>query len=182
MPSIKLDIVTAERVVYSEDVDVVIAPGVEGELGILPHHTPLMTTLQSGELRVRQGGEEFSMAVSGGFLEVRPDRVIVLADSAERVEEIDIERAEEAKKRAEKRLEEKYTPETDSARAEAALRLGIAVVPRIVHRHPVDTDVSTCQPRQHDDQPHNRNHKRSHVLFLLFFDLVGPLFGNDALA
>ena len=122
MATIKLDIVTAERVVYSDDVDVVIAPGIEGQLGILPHHSPLMTMLQPGELIARKGSEEFSLVVTGGFLEVRPDRVIVLADSAERTEEIDIARAEEAKKRAEQRLEEKYAPETDSARAEAALR------------------------------------------------------------
>ena len=122
MATIKLDVVTAEGVVYSDDVDIVIAPGIEGQLGILPQHSPLMTMLQPGELIARKGGEEFSLAVSGGFLEVRPDRVIVLADSAERAEEIDIARAEEAKSRAEKRLEEKYTPETDSVRAEAALR------------------------------------------------------------
>ncbi len=84
------DIVTAEQLVFSEDVDAVVAPGVEGQLGILPHHTPLMTMLQPGELRVRKSGEEFSLAISGGFLEVRPDRVIVLADAAERADEIDI--------------------------------------------------------------------------------------------
>jgi F-type H+-transporting ATPase subunit epsilon len=122
MASIRLDIVTAEQSVYSEDVDMVIAPGIQGQLGILPHHAPLMTMLEPGELVVKKGNEEFYMAVSGGFLEVRPDRVIVLADSAERAEEIDIERAEEAKRRAEKRLEEKYAPEVDTARAEAALR------------------------------------------------------------
>ena len=101
--------------------DVIVAPGVEGELGILPHHTPLMTTLQPGELRVKQGGEEFSLAVTGGFLEVRPDRVTILADAAERAEEIDIARAEEAKRRAEERLGRPATEE-DSVRAEAALR------------------------------------------------------------
>jgi F-type H+-transporting ATPase subunit epsilon len=122
MAPIRLDIVTAEQSVYSEEVDMVIAPGVQGQLGILPHHTPLMTMLEPGELVVKKGGEEFYLAVSGGFLEVRPDRVIVLADSAERAEEIDIARAEEAKRRAEKRLEEKYAPEVDAARAEAALR------------------------------------------------------------
>jgi len=122
MASIRLDIVTAEQSVYSEDVDMVIAPGVQGQLGILPHHAPLMTMLEPGELVVKKGSEEFYMAVSGGFLEVRPDRIIVLADSAERAEEIDMARAEEAKKRAEKRLEEKYVPEVDAARAEAALR------------------------------------------------------------
>ena len=122
MPGLKLDVVTAERVVYSEDVDVVIAPGVEGQLGILPHHTPLMTMIEPGELRVRKGGEEFSLAITGGFLEVRPDRVIVLADAAERVEEIDLARAEEAKRRAEERLHEGRVPGMDEVRAEAALR------------------------------------------------------------
>ncbi len=121
MPNIRLDVVTAEQVVFSEDVDVVVAPGVAGELGILPHHAPLMTTLQGGELRIKKGGEEFSLALSGGFLEVRPDRIIVLADAAERVEEIDVARAEEAKRRAEERLLEHQAPEADLARAEAAL-------------------------------------------------------------
>ncbi len=121
MTRMRLDIVTAERSVYSDDVDMVIAPGVEGQLGILPHHAPLMTMLQPGELIARKGDEEFALAVSGGFFEVRPDRVIVLADSAERAEEIDIARAEEAKRRAEQRLAERYTPGVDAARAEAAL-------------------------------------------------------------
>jgi F-type H+-transporting ATPase subunit epsilon len=111
--------------VFSEDVDLVVAPGVEGELGILPHHTPLMTMLQPGELRVKKGGEEVSLAVSGGFLEVRPDRVIVLADAAERAEEIDLARAEEAKRRAQERLS-RHTPDIDAARAEAALRRSLA--------------------------------------------------------
>ena len=121
MATTKLDIVTAERVVFSDDVDVVIAPGVEGQLGILPHHAPLMTTLQPGELWVRQGEAEFCLAISGGFLEVRPDRVIVLADTAERADEIDIARAEEAKRRAQERLRERG-PALDVARAEAAMR------------------------------------------------------------
>ena len=121
MASIKLDVVTAERVIFSDDVDLVVAPGVEGQLGILPHHTPLMTMLQPGELRLKKGGEESFLVVTGGFLEVRPDRVIVLADAAERVEEIDLARAEQAKRRAEERLKERPT-ELDVARAEAALR------------------------------------------------------------
>ena len=121
MASIRLDIVTAERAVFSGDVDVVVAPGVEGQLGILPHHTPLMTTLQAGELRARKGGEEFSLVISGGFLEVRPDRVIVLADAAERAEEIDVARAEEAKRRAEERLSDRQAAGLDEARAEGAL-------------------------------------------------------------
>jgi F-type H+-transporting ATPase subunit epsilon len=126
MPSLKLDIVTAERIVYSEEVDAVIAPGVEGQLGILPHHAPLMTILQAGELVVRRGNQEDSMAISGGFLEVRPDRVIVLADSAERAEEIDVARAEAARKRAEERLRDRQAEGLDETRAEAALRRAIA--------------------------------------------------------
>jgi len=125
MSSLKLDIVTAERIVYSDEADVVVAPGIDGQLGILPHHAPLMTTLQPGELRVRKGGEEFSLAISGGFLEVRPDRVIILADAAERAEEIDVSRAEEAKRRAEERLRQP-TPEVDVAQADAAMRRALA--------------------------------------------------------
>jgi len=132
MATTRLDIVTAERVVFSEDVDVVVAPGVEGQLGILPHHAPLMTMLMPGELRVRKGGEEFFLAISGGFLEVRPDRIIVLADAAERAEEIDIARAEEAKRRAEELLKTR-PPELDEARTEAALRRSLARL-RVVER------------------------------------------------
>jgi len=125
MATTRLEIVTAERVVFSDEVDLVVAPGVEGELGILPHHAPLMTMLLPGELLVRKGGEEFFMAISGGFLEVRPDRIIILADAAERSEEIDIARAEAAKRRAEERLKHPV-PEVDMTRAEAALRRSLA--------------------------------------------------------
>ncbi len=121
MAGIRLDIVTAERQIYSEDVDLVVAPGVDGEMAILPSHAPLMTTLQPGELLIRRDGEEVALVITGGFLEVRPERVTVLADAAERAEEIDAERAEEAKRRAEERLGEKLGA-TDLARAEAALR------------------------------------------------------------
>lgn len=120
MPTLKLDVVTAERVVLSEEVDTVIAPGVMGQLGILPHHTPLMTMLEPGELVVRKGDQEYSLAITGGYLEVRPDRVIVLADAAERAEEINLERAEAAKQRAEEKLHQHDTG-VDTARAEAAL-------------------------------------------------------------
>ena len=126
MSSLKLDIVTAERVVYSREVDTVVAPGVEGQLGILPHHAPLMTILQAGELVARRGSEEDILAISGGFLEVRPDRVIVLADSAERAEEIDIERAAAARRRAEERLRDRKAEGLDETRAEASLRRAIA--------------------------------------------------------
>ena len=121
-PSIRLEIVTPERVIYSDEVDAVIAPGVEGQLGILPHHAPLITMLQAGELIVRKDNDETCIAIYGGFLEVRPDRVIVLADAAERAEEIDAVRAEEAKRRAEQALADRRVSEVDKAQAEAALR------------------------------------------------------------
>ncbi len=121
MAKLKFEIVTAERVVYSDEVDVVVAPGTAGQLAILPNHAPLLTTLQPGELMVRKDGEETSMFVSGGFLEVMRNKVTVLADVAERAEEIDLRRAEEAKRRAEERLRTQ-PPDLDRARAEAALR------------------------------------------------------------
>jgi F-type H+-transporting ATPase subunit epsilon len=122
MPSLKIDIVTAERIVYSAEADEVIAPGTEGQLGILPHHAPLMTALQAGELVVKRGGQEDIMAISGGFLEVRPDHVIVLADQAERAEEIDVDRATQARQRAEQRLKDRHAAGVDADKAEAALR------------------------------------------------------------
>jgi F-type H+-transporting ATPase subunit epsilon len=121
----RLEIVTAEKMIFSEDVSAVIAWGVEGQLGILPHHAPLMTMLQPGDLMIRKEKEEEYLAISGGFLEVRPDKVIILADSCERVDEIDIARAEEAKKRAQETM--KAAPLTDqAASAEAALRRSLA--------------------------------------------------------
>jgi len=121
MSPVRVDIVTAERVVYSDDVDIVVAPGALGQLGILPHHAPLMTTLYPGELITRKSGEERVLAISGGFIEVRPERVIVLADAAEREDEIDLSRAEAAKERARQRLTHPVSG-VDVARAEAALQ------------------------------------------------------------
>ena len=126
MPDIRLDVVTAERMVYSDSVDMVVAPGFEGQLGILPHHTPLMTALLPGELRIKKGGEEVSLVISGGFLEVRPDKVVVLADTAERADEIDVERAEAARRRAQERLSQERELGIDGARAEASLRRSLA--------------------------------------------------------
>jgi F-type H+-transporting ATPase subunit epsilon len=120
MAKLNLEIVTAERLVYSEEVDVVVAPGIEGELGILPQHAPLMTMLQPGEIMVRQGGDESSIFVSGGFLEVLADKVTVLADTAERAEEIDLSRAEEAKSRAQERMAAPRT-DMDYTRIQAAM-------------------------------------------------------------
>ena len=127
MATVKLDIVTAEKLIYSGDVDIVIAPGSEGQLGILPHHAPLMTALDAGELIARKGTEEYTLAISGGFLEVLPDRIIVLADAAERAEEIDISRAEAAKKRAQENLAHSAS-QVEVAAAEAALHRAIASI------------------------------------------------------
>ena len=125
MATFKLEIVTAERMIFSDDVSAIIAWGVEGQLGILPHHAPLMTMLQPGDILIRKDKEEEFFAISGGFLEVRPDKVIILADACERVDEIDIARAEEAKKRAQETM--KAAPlSADAAAAEAALRRSIA--------------------------------------------------------
>jgi len=112
MATLRLDLVTAEKMVYSDDVDMVIAWGLEGQLGILPHHAPLMTMLQPGELIIKKDNKETYLAVSGGFIEVRPDKVIVLADACERAEEIDIA----------KDLIQTPSTEIDTATAEGALR------------------------------------------------------------
>ncbi len=104
MATFLLDIVTAERLVSSDQVEVLVAPGIDGELAILPHHAPLLTVLKPGEVRVVKDGEDSFIAVSGGFLEVMPNKVTILADTAERVEEIDVERAEQALKRAQERI------------------------------------------------------------------------------
>lgn len=127
MPTVKLEIVTAERQIFSEDVTTIIAEGIDGQMTILPKHAPLITMLAPGELVVRKEGEELYMVISGGFIEVRPEKVIVLADACERSDEIDLERAAEAKRRAEDRLKSlATTPEIDQSRAEAALRRSLA--------------------------------------------------------
>ena len=101
---IRVEIVSQDRSVFEGDVDIVVAPGEDGEMGILPHHAPLLTTLKPGVLKVRTGGHEEVFAISGGVMEVQPSIVTVLADAAERADEIDISRAEEARQRAEASL------------------------------------------------------------------------------
>ena len=105
MPTMLLEIITAEQQVYGGEVDLVVAPGIEGELGILPHHAPLMTALQPGEIMIRKDGEETYLAVTGGFMEVIGNKVTILADACERSEEIDEARAQEAVERAKERFE-----------------------------------------------------------------------------
>ena len=120
MAKLTLEIITGEQLLLrQEDIDEVIAPGSLGELGILPNHAALVTSLQAGSLRVKHEGGEDDFFVDGGFLEVRADKVTVLADAAERGAEIDLERAETARQRAEERLRGEAT--VDKARAEAAL-------------------------------------------------------------
>ncbi|HEY8647960.1 MAG TPA: F0F1 ATP synthase subunit epsilon [Candidatus Limnocylindria bacterium] len=97
---IRLEVVTPERAVLQDDVDMVIAPASEGYVGILPHHAPLLTTLGPGELRIKKGGVETSLAIFGGFMDVRPDRVVILTEAAEQSDDIDVSRAEAARARA----------------------------------------------------------------------------------
>jgi F-type H+-transporting ATPase subunit epsilon len=118
---IHLEIVTAERTVMSDDVDQINAPGAAGRMGILPRHEPLLTTLIPGELTIVKGGERTPFAISGGFMEVLPDRVTILADTAERADEIDETRAEAARRRAEDMMRERHS-ERDMIMAEAQLR------------------------------------------------------------
>ena len=118
---LRLNIVTPEGELFAGEVDALLVPGAEGQLGILPHHAPLITVLDEGELVVRQGEEEYVFAIHGGYMQVLPDRVIVLADVAERASEIDIGRAEEARRRAEELLAQEPPPE-ERAAALAALR------------------------------------------------------------
>lgn len=119
MSKILLEIVTPERIVYSEEVDMVITRAANGDIGILPKHAPLVSPLGITGLRVKKGNEEETIAINGGFLEVRPDKVTVLAESAERASEIDVERAKRAKERAERRLAD---GDGDLQRAEHALQ------------------------------------------------------------
>jgi F-type H+-transporting ATPase subunit epsilon len=120
MAKLQVELVTAEGRVLSEEADFVKAPGIAGELGVLPHHIPLMTPLRTGEVLVRNGGEEQYLFVAGGFLQVLPDKVVILADAAERAEDIDEARAEEARHRAQQLMEQKADT-ADAAEAAAAL-------------------------------------------------------------
>ena len=121
MTSFKLEIVTAEKLVYTGYADILVVPGVDGELAVLPGHAPLLTLLKPGEMRVVEGDKENHIAVSGGFIEVLNDEVSILADTAERAEEIDIDRAEAALKQARDRIESK-TSDMDLEKALASLR------------------------------------------------------------
>ena len=122
MAKLHVEIVTGERVILTEDdVDMVVAPGADGTLGILPRHAPLISILDAGELRIKKGGRESSIIVFGGFIEVTPDKVIVLADTAEHAEEIDLQRAEAARRAAETSIANRQST-IDLEQAAVALR------------------------------------------------------------
>jgi F-type H+-transporting ATPase subunit epsilon len=122
LPShLRLEIVTPDRAVVAEQVDEVEIPGAEGYFGVLPGHTPLLAMLKVGELWYRKGSEKFYLSIAFGFAEVLPDRVTILAELAERPEEIDLARAEAARKRAEERLATPSPPDVDFERARIAL-------------------------------------------------------------
>ena len=121
----KLEIVTPEAKIYSEDVEMVTLPGVEGEMGIYPMHVPLMTQIVAGELAVRKDGREYFLAIGEGFVEITADKVAIMTDMAVRAEQIDEAKAEEARKRAESRLQEKLTDE-ETAMVSAALMHSLA--------------------------------------------------------
>jgi F-type H+-transporting ATPase subunit epsilon len=124
MAKILLEIVTPERVVVSEEVDIVTAPGVEGEFGVLANHAPMIAAVKIGPLHYRVGDREEWVAISGGFCEVSRNKITFLVEAAERAYEIDVERALRAKERAEKRIQAYLarTEEIDYARARAALQ------------------------------------------------------------
>jgi F-type H+-transporting ATPase subunit epsilon len=123
MATLRLEIITVEGRLFDDDVNMVVVPASEGVMGILPHHTPVLTALTYGELLLKKDGlPDQYFAIGGGFLEVRPDHVVILADAAERADEIDLARAEVARRRAEELLEQTKNNQVDFARAEASLR------------------------------------------------------------
>ena len=130
-----LEITTAERQVYGEEVDMLIAPGIDGQLGILPRHAPLMTILQPGELTIRKNGADTYFSVSGGFMEVLGDRVIILADACEHSEEINEDRAQEAMRRAQERIADRPA-EMQMERALTSLRKAQARLDTVRRRRP----------------------------------------------
>jgi F-type H+-transporting ATPase subunit epsilon len=129
-----IEVITPERKVYEDDVDMVIAPGSEGYLGILPHHAPLLTALGPGEFRVKKGVSEEVLAVFGGFMEVRQGRVTVLTEAAEHLDEIDVQRAQAARSHAQEALAAPASA-ADEARARAALQRALVRIRLGERRH-----------------------------------------------
>jgi F-type H+-transporting ATPase subunit epsilon len=132
---ILLEIVTPERLAYSGEVDSVQVPGSEGEMGILPHHAPLVSMLGIGELVIRTAGGEELFAIAGGFVQVRPDKVVVMAETADMASEIDLERAQEARREAERAIETGYHEPADLAVARAQLQQALLRIRVAERRH-----------------------------------------------
>ena len=130
-----LEIVTPEKLAYEDDVDMVLVPGIDGELGILPHHTPLVSLLGDGELKIRKGGGEESFAIAGGFLQVRPDKVVVMAETADLASDIDLEKAQQARAEAERALEAGYVEGADLSAARAELQRALIRIRVAERRH-----------------------------------------------
>ena len=130
-----LEIVTPERLAYSDTVDSVVLPGSEGEMGVLPHHAPLLATLGIGELRIRKGGVEEAFAIVGGFVQVRPDKVVVMAETADMASEIDVEKAQEARREAERALESGFHEGADLSLARAQLQQALLRIRLAERRH-----------------------------------------------
>jgi len=122
---IRLEVVTPERIVVQEDVDIIVAPGVQGEFGVLVNHVPFLSSLGIGEMYYRLGGNTFYLAITGGYAEVLPHQVTILAETAEYARDIDVDRARRARERAEQRLRQAKTEGIDYARAEVALKRSI---------------------------------------------------------
>jgi len=133
--TLHLEIVTPERLAYEDDVDMVLVPGIDGELGILPHHTPLVSLLGVGELEIRKGGSSESFAIAGGFVQVRPDKVVVMAETADLASEIDLEKAQEARREAERALETGFHEAADLAAALAQLQQALMRIRVAERRH-----------------------------------------------
>jgi len=132
---LQLEIVTPERQAWSGEVDAVFCPGIEGELGVLPHHAPLLSTLGIGELRIRTGNQEEYFAIAGGFVQVRPDKVVVMAELADLASEIDLESAEQARREAERAIQQGFEEPADLARARAAMERALLRIRVAERRH-----------------------------------------------
>jgi F-type H+-transporting ATPase subunit epsilon len=132
---LQLEIVTPERQAYSEEVDAVFCPGVEGEFGVLPHHAPLLSMLGVGELRIKKDGDEEFFAIAGGFVQVRPDKVVVMAELADLSSEINLEAAEEARNEAERAIQQGFDEPADLARARAAMDRALLRIRVAERRH-----------------------------------------------
>ena len=132
---LQLEIVSPERRAYADEVDMVVVPGIDGQLGILPHHTRLISALGIGELRIKKGGSEESFAIIGGFLQVRPDKVVVMAETADLASDIDLERAQEARRAAERALETAANEPADLASARAQLQTALLRIRVAERRH-----------------------------------------------